>query len=64
MNWLPVTLYLLALILLGGGFAFMMEKTFENMEKTSECFKQIARDLTKIYEIRSEVYEHIKNSKS
>ena len=56
MNWLHIILYVSALILLGGGFAFMMEKTFENMEKTSGYFKQIARDLTRIYEIRREIW--------
>jgi len=52
------------MVLLGTGIAFMIEKTFENMEKTSGYFKQIARDLTKIYEIRSEMYEYIKKTKS
>jgi len=64
MNWLPAILYLSAMVLLGTGIAFMIEKTFENMEKTSGYFKQIARDLTKIYEIRSEMYEYIKKTKS
>lgn len=54
MNWLPAILIMGAAVLLGTGIAFMIEKTFENMGKTSECFKQIARDLTKIYEIMSE----------
>ncbi len=64
MKWLHIILYVSVLVLLGVGIACMMEKTFENMEKTSGYFKQIARDLTKIYEIRSEMYEYIKKTKS
>jgi len=54
MNWILAILIIGAAVFIGTAIAFLVHKTFENMEKTSEYFEQIAKDLTRINELIQE----------
>ena len=57
MNWWLALLIIGIVVCVGVAIAFLVHKTFENMEKTSDCFEQIAKDLIKINELVQEAEE-------
>lgn len=53
-DWLFAILVITIATLVGVIIAFLVHKTFENMEKTSGYFEQIAKDLIRVNELIQE----------
>jgi len=53
-DWLFAIVIIGIATLIGIVIAFLIHKTFENMEKTSKCFEQTAKDLIRIGELIQE----------